>query len=291
MFKAWPLKDHVAAISCGIHGGVAVLDLDYAEDSTAGTDANFVMTGSGGIVEIQGTAEGEPFSRGTACSNCWRWPARASANWWRMQKAADRMSASSRGQKIVVATHNRASLRSSRELLAPYGVETVSAGELGIARTRRDREPPSPAMPASRRRPPCKASGLIALSDDSGLCVDALDGDPGVYTADWAGPDATGSAGHARWSRKSCRPGAVTRTAPRRISSAPCASCWPDGEERLYRRPRPRPLWPGRRAGRSATAMIRCSCPRLQLRPSPRWSPPTRTRISHRARAFEKLVR
>lgn len=63
MFKTWPLKDHVAAISCGIHGGVGVLDLDYAEDSTAGTDANFVMTGSGGIVEIQGTAEGEPFSQ------------------------------------------------------------------------------------------------------------------------------------------------------------------------------------------------------------------------------------
>ena len=63
MFKAWPLKDHVAAISCGIHGGQGVLDLDYDEDSTAGTDANFVMTGSGGIVEIQGTAEGEPFSQ------------------------------------------------------------------------------------------------------------------------------------------------------------------------------------------------------------------------------------
>ncbi|MCC0039552.1 MAG: ribonuclease PH [Brucellaceae bacterium] len=56
------LKDHVAAISCGIHDGVPVLDLDYAEDSTAGTDANFVMTGKGGLVEIQGTAEGEPFS-------------------------------------------------------------------------------------------------------------------------------------------------------------------------------------------------------------------------------------
>jgi ribonuclease PH len=56
------LKDHVAAVSCGIVGGVPVLDLDYAEDSTAGTDANFVMTGSGGLVEIQGTAEGAPFS-------------------------------------------------------------------------------------------------------------------------------------------------------------------------------------------------------------------------------------
>jgi ribonuclease PH len=63
MFKTFPMKDHVAAISCGIHGGTAVLDLDYAEDSTAGTDANFVITGSGGIVEIQGTAEGEPFSQ------------------------------------------------------------------------------------------------------------------------------------------------------------------------------------------------------------------------------------
>jgi ribonuclease PH len=56
------LKDHVAAISCGIHDGQPVLDLDYVEDSSAGTDANFVMTGSGGIVEIQGTAEGVPFS-------------------------------------------------------------------------------------------------------------------------------------------------------------------------------------------------------------------------------------
>ena len=56
------LKDHVAAISCGIHDGQLVLDLDYEEDSAAGTDANFVMTGRGGIVEIQGTAEGEPFS-------------------------------------------------------------------------------------------------------------------------------------------------------------------------------------------------------------------------------------
>jgi len=58
------LKDHVAAISCGIHDGQPVIDLDYIEDSSAGTDANFVMTGKGGIVEIQGTAEGEPFSEG-----------------------------------------------------------------------------------------------------------------------------------------------------------------------------------------------------------------------------------
>ena len=57
-----PLIDHVAALSCGIYDGTAVADLDYAEDSTAETDANFVMTGAGGIVEVQGTAEGTPFS-------------------------------------------------------------------------------------------------------------------------------------------------------------------------------------------------------------------------------------
>jgi ribonuclease PH len=56
------MKDHVAAVSCGIYEGRAVLDLDYAEDSAAATDANFVLTGSGGLVEIQGTAEGSPFT-------------------------------------------------------------------------------------------------------------------------------------------------------------------------------------------------------------------------------------
>src|SRR5216684_3041827 len=59
---ALPLTDAVAAISCGIHGGQAVLDLDYPEDSTAEADANFVLTGSGGIVEIQAAAEAEPFA-------------------------------------------------------------------------------------------------------------------------------------------------------------------------------------------------------------------------------------
>lgn len=56
------LRDHIAAVSCGIYNGTPVLDLDYPEDSEADADANFVLTGSGGVVEIQGTAEGDPFS-------------------------------------------------------------------------------------------------------------------------------------------------------------------------------------------------------------------------------------
>jgi ribonuclease PH len=61
--KEDPLTEHVAAVSCGIYGGQPILDLDYAEDSEAGTDANFVMTGSNGLVEIQGSAEGATFDR------------------------------------------------------------------------------------------------------------------------------------------------------------------------------------------------------------------------------------
>jgi ribonuclease PH len=61
--KTDPLTDHVAAVSCGVLGGVPVLDLDYAEDSVAGTDANFVMTGGLGLIEVQGSAEGAAFTR------------------------------------------------------------------------------------------------------------------------------------------------------------------------------------------------------------------------------------
>ncbi|KAB7614557.1 ribonuclease PH [Amylibacter sp. SFDW26] len=63
LIKDDPLMGHVAAVSCGIYGGQPVLDLDYAEDSEAGTDANFVMTDSNGLIEIQGSAEGATFSR------------------------------------------------------------------------------------------------------------------------------------------------------------------------------------------------------------------------------------
>lgn len=61
-FAADPLPVQVAAVSCGVHDGTPVLDLDYIEDSAAGTDANFVLTSTGGLVEVQATAEGSPFS-------------------------------------------------------------------------------------------------------------------------------------------------------------------------------------------------------------------------------------
>ncbi len=66
LISALPVKDFVAAVSVGIYEGVPLLDLDYAEDSACGTDMNVVMTGAGRFVEMQGTAEGAPFSRAEA---------------------------------------------------------------------------------------------------------------------------------------------------------------------------------------------------------------------------------
>ena len=63
LIAASPVRDFVAAVSVGVFEGVPILDLDYAEDSRCDTDMNVVMTGSGGLVEVQGTAEGAPFSR------------------------------------------------------------------------------------------------------------------------------------------------------------------------------------------------------------------------------------
>ena len=63
MIASDPLVDHVAAVSCGVYAGQSVLDLDYPEDSEAGVDGNFVMTGSGRLIEVQMSAEGATFSR------------------------------------------------------------------------------------------------------------------------------------------------------------------------------------------------------------------------------------
>jgi ribonuclease PH len=68
LLKTDPLTAHVAAVSCGVYGGQAILDLDYSEDSIAGTDGNFVMTDSLGLIEVQASAEGATFSRAQVTS-------------------------------------------------------------------------------------------------------------------------------------------------------------------------------------------------------------------------------
>jgi XTP/dITP diphosphohydrolase len=87
--------------------------------------------------------------------------------------------------KLVIATHNQGKLREMQSLLAPYGLDCVSAGELGLA------EPEETGTTFEenaliKAQAATHAANLPALADDSGLCVNALDGRPGVYTADWA---------------------------------------------------------------------------------------------------------
>jgi XTP/dITP diphosphohydrolase len=90
--------------------------------------------------------------------------------------------------RVVIATHNPGKLAEMRELLSPYGIDAVSAAELGLA----EPDETGKTFQANARikaEAAVKASGLVAFADDSGLCVDALRGDPGIYSARWAGPD------------------------------------------------------------------------------------------------------
>src|SRR5580693_7611887 len=89
--------------------------------------------------------------------------------------------------KLVIATHNPGKLAEMRELLAPHGVEAISAGELGLG----EPEETGDSFVANARIKAvaaAKAARLPAFADDSGLAVDALDGAPGIYSARWAGP-------------------------------------------------------------------------------------------------------
>lgn len=89
--------------------------------------------------------------------------------------------------KLVVASHNQGKVREISDLLAPLGLAAVSAGELGLPEPE-ETEATFEGNARLKAEAAMRASGLAALSDDSGLCVDALDGAPGIYSARWAGP-------------------------------------------------------------------------------------------------------
>jgi XTP/dITP diphosphohydrolase len=130
--------------------------------------------------------------------------------------------------RLVVATHNPGKLKEMRELLTPYGIEAISAGELGLA---------EPAETGASFRDnarikaeaAAKASGLPAFADDSGLVVDALDGAPGIHSARWAGATKDFSVAMAKVEDQLRARGASNaeqRSA--RFVSALCVA-WPDG--------------------------------------------------------------
>ena len=193
------------------------------------------------------------------------------------------------GETIVIATHNKGKLEEFVQLLAPYGVTAKSAGALGL---------PEPVETENTFRgnalikaeSACKASGLIAIADDSGLCVDALDGAPGVYTADWAGPSRDWTQAMRLVEEK--LQAAKATTPAQRKAQFKCTLCvmWPDGETRYFEGVAPGHLtWPPRGTlGHGYDPMF---VPDGQPLTFAEMTHDAKNRISHRALALEKLIR
>lgn len=136
--------------------------------------------------------------------------------------------------KIVVASHNEGKVREIRDLLAPFGIETVSARELGLAEPE-ETEITFAGNAELKARASADASGLPALSDDSGLAVDALNGDPGIYAARWAEKPACEGGGRdfdmAMWHVND-----LIGDNPNRRARFICALClaYPNGDAQTY---------------------------------------------------------
>ncbi|WP_022721116.1 RdgB/HAM1 family non-canonical purine NTP pyrophosphatase [Rhodopseudomonas sp. B29] len=130
--------------------------------------------------------------------------------------------------QLVIATHNPGKLAEMRELLAPYGIQAVSAGELGLG----EPEETGDTFQANARikaEAAAQAAKLPAFADDSGLAVEALDGAPGIYSARWAGPNKDFGAAMAQIERLLQERGATTPAQRKaHFVSALCVA-WPDG--------------------------------------------------------------
>jgi XTP/dITP diphosphohydrolase len=129
---------------------------------------------------------------------------------------------------VVIATHNAGKLREMRELLAPYGIEAQSAGELGL----REPEETGKTFAANARikaEAAAKATGKVAFADDSGLVVDALGGAPGIHSARWAGPDKDFRGAMNRIQTLLIERGAKEPAQRRAHFVAALCLAWPDG--------------------------------------------------------------
>ena len=195
----------------------------------------------------------------------------------------------------MIATHNSGKLAEMRELLAPYGIEAASAGDLGLA----EPEETGGSFRANARIKAvaaAKAAQLAAFADDSGLMVDTLDGAPGILSARWAGPNKDFNAAMAQIERLLRERGATTPDKRRaQFVSALCVA-WPDGHlEEVEARADGTLVWPPRGTagfgydpmfmpdGFDRTFGEMTSVEKHGL-------PPLGLGLSHRARAFVKLA-
>jgi XTP/dITP diphosphohydrolase len=196
--------------------------------------------------------------------------------------------------KVVIATHNPGKLVEMRELLAPHGVEVVSAAELNL---------PEPEETGKtflenahiKAAAATKAAQLPALADDSGLTVDALGGEPGIYSARWAGPDKDFSRAMRVIDEKLKLAGATDASKRRAAFVAALSVVWPDGHEEVVEgRVEGTLVWPPR--GTKGFGYDPMFLPDGHARTFGEMSseekhglPPRGLGLSHRARAFLKL--
>lgn len=189
--------------------------------------------------------------------------------------------------KLLIATHNKGKLEEFRALFSEFSFEIVSAGELGL---------PEPAETETtfvgnariKAHAAMKASGLPSLADDSGLCVDALGGAPGVYTADWA--EGPGGRDFSRaMARVNSELEALNAPLPRTGSfNSTMVLAWPDGHDEVFVGTAEGELvWPPRGAiGHGYDPVF---VPAGETRTFAEMSAEEKNKISHRARAFERL--
>ena len=204
------------------------------------------------------------------------------------------------GRKIVVASHNAGKLREFAELMAPFGIEAKSAKDYGLPEpeetgTSFEENAYIKALAAAT------ATGLPALSDDSGLCVDALDGAPGVYTADWATrPDGTRDFMMAMEKTEALLEKAGATDPARRTGRfvAVLCLCEPDGTAEYFRGEAEGTLvWPPRGSDGFGydpvfqPAGFDVTFGEMTAQQKHGWKPGQESALSHRARAFQTFAR
>ena len=198
--------------------------------------------------------------------------------------------------RLVVATHNAGKLREIADLLAPYGHDIVSAGELGLPEPVEDGDS-FEANAELKASAAALASGEVALADDSGLAVDVLDGAPGIHSARWAGPDRDFAMAMRTLEERLRQIGATQPDARRGRFVCVLCLAWPDGETELFRGEIEGVLvWPPR--GDEGFGYDPVFLPdghsrtfgEMSAEEKHGWRKGEGPALSHRARAFEMLV-
>ena len=189
------------------------------------------------------------------------------------------------GSKLVVASHNLGKVREIADLIAPWNLEAVSVGQLGLPEPD-ETEVTFEGNALLKARAAARGAGLPALADDSGLCVEALDGAPGIYSARWAGPGKDFSLAMNEVQRRLEASGSSSRAA---WFICALAIAWPDGTEASFLgRIDGQLVWPPR--GTRGFGYDPMFIPEGHSLTFGEMDPSEKHAMSHRARAFRKFV-